>query len=216
MRFQPFLRDRAVAAAHNPAQLLRRGRRSVRSQQPNLGHGHPRLALRGSARTAGRVAGLDGTARSAPAVARYLPLQRIGQQAAGAESPQSSPATAGLQPPTPVMVGGVAFGAWVGWWNPAGKSTWRSRRVPQCAAGTALDYLYESVLRRLGNVDTAATSPNDHPCFPPTVFPPLGNNRLANRPLQHGSMFPTSTLEASWKREIQPNANTAACSWISL
>lgn len=38
----------------------------------------------------------------------YWQLKRVGQQAAGAESPQSSPATAVLQPPSPAMRGGGA------------------------------------------------------------------------------------------------------------
>ena len=38
----------------------------------------------------------------------YWQLKRVGQQAAGAESPRSSPATAVLQPPSPAMRGGGA------------------------------------------------------------------------------------------------------------
>ena len=38
-----------------------------------------------------------------------LEAKRVGQQAAGAESPQSSPATAVLQPPRSAMRGGGAF-----------------------------------------------------------------------------------------------------------
>ena len=63
---------------------------------------------------------------------------RAGQQAAGAESPQSSPATADLQPPTTVMGGGGATStSSSNSWMPRTKITRGSRRKSYIPAATA-------------------------------------------------------------------------------